>query len=149
MIDRRARRLVGQHDERAVEREHSVIEAGDPAIEQLVRLVVEELLLRVEIPGPEAGSWDVRLKTLEANVRRELGGIPGIRAGISPALVPASSTNTGAQKCVIQRVRKTAAVILGLVIGSCSVPIIVKSRTWSMAMITMTSPRTMSIALNR
>ena len=71
------------------------------------------------------------------------------RAVISPALVPASSTNTGAQKCVIQRVKKTAAVILGLVIGSCSVPTIVKSRTWSMAMITMTSPRTMSIALNR
>ena len=51
---------------------------------ELVRLVVEELLLRVEIPGPEAGAWDVRLKTLEANVRRELGGIPGIRTGISP-----------------------------------------------------------------
>jgi hypothetical protein len=63
--------------------------------------------------------------------------------------VPASSTNTGAQKCVIQRVKKSAALTLGLVIGSCSVPTITKSRTWSMAMITMTSPRTMSIALSR
>lgn len=51
---------------------------------ELVQLVVEELLSRVEIPGPEVGAWDVRLKTLEANVRRELGGIPGIRTGISP-----------------------------------------------------------------
>jgi TetR/AcrR family transcriptional regulator, tetracycline repressor protein len=51
----------------------------------LVQLVVEELLNRVEIPGPGAGTWDVRLKHLEANVRRELGGIPGIRTGISAA----------------------------------------------------------------
>jgi AcrR family transcriptional regulator len=51
---------------------------------ELVQLVVEELLNRVEIPGPDAGPWDVRLKVLESNVRRELGGIPGIRTGISP-----------------------------------------------------------------
>jgi TetR/AcrR family transcriptional regulator, tetracycline repressor protein len=50
---------------------------------ELVQLVVEELLSRVDIPGPEEGAWDVRLKMLEANVRRELGGIPGIRTGIS------------------------------------------------------------------
>jgi len=50
---------------------------------ELVQLVVEELLNRVEIPGPAEGTWDVRLKSLEANVRRELGGIPGIRTGIS------------------------------------------------------------------
>jgi AcrR family transcriptional regulator len=57
---------------------------------ELVQLVVEELLHRVEVPGPEEGSWDVRLKTLEANVRRELGGIPGIRTGISAEGSPAS-----------------------------------------------------------
>jgi TetR/AcrR family transcriptional regulator, tetracycline repressor protein len=28
---------------------------------ELVQLVVEELLSRVEIPGPETGPWDVRL----------------------------------------------------------------------------------------
>jgi AcrR family transcriptional regulator len=51
---------------------------------ELVQLVVEELLHRVEIPGPDVGPWDIRLKVLESNVRRELGGIPGIRTGISP-----------------------------------------------------------------
>lgn len=50
---------------------------------ELVQLVVEELLSRVEIPGAEVGTWDLRLKALEANVRSELGGIPGIRTGIS------------------------------------------------------------------
>jgi AcrR family transcriptional regulator len=57
---------------------------------ELVQLVVEELLLRVELPGPDAGPWDVRLKALEANVRRELGGIPGIRTGIGTDGSPAS-----------------------------------------------------------
>ena len=42
------------------------------------------------------------------------------RATISPALVPARSTNTGAQKCVIQRVANNTGVILGFAIGSCS-----------------------------
>ncbi len=57
---------------------------------ELVQLVVEELLERVEIPGPEAGSWDVRLKALELNARRELGGIRGIRTGMSADDSPAS-----------------------------------------------------------
>ena len=57
---------------------------------ELVQLVVEELLNRVEIPGPEAGTWDVRLKALEASARRELGGIPGIRTGMSADGSPAS-----------------------------------------------------------
>jgi AcrR family transcriptional regulator len=50
---------------------------------ELVQLVVEDLLYRVDIPGPDAGAWDVRLKLLESSVRRELGGIPGIRTGLS------------------------------------------------------------------
>jgi AcrR family transcriptional regulator len=49
---------------------------------ELVQLVVEQLLYRVEIPGRDAGPWDVRLKVLEANVRRELGTVPGIRTGL-------------------------------------------------------------------
>jgi AcrR family transcriptional regulator len=57
---------------------------------ELVRLVVEALLDRVEIPGPEEGTWDVRLKALEANVRRELGGIPGIGTGVSADGSPSS-----------------------------------------------------------
>jgi TetR/AcrR family transcriptional regulator, tetracycline repressor protein len=56
----------------------------------LVQLVVEELLGRIEIPGPETGPWDVRLKVLEANARRELGGIPGVPTGISPEASDAS-----------------------------------------------------------
>ena len=51
------------------------------------------------------------------------------RAAIRPALVPASRTNTGAQKCVIQRVTKSAAVIFGLTIGSIWFPTMVKSLT--------------------
>jgi AcrR family transcriptional regulator len=57
---------------------------------ELAQLVVDELLNRVEIPGPDEGPWDVRLKTLEANARRELGGVPGIRTGISPEGSPAT-----------------------------------------------------------
>jgi AcrR family transcriptional regulator len=51
---------------------------------ELVQLVVEELLDSVEIPEPETGPWDVRLKALEANARRVLGGIPGLPSGINP-----------------------------------------------------------------
>jgi AcrR family transcriptional regulator len=51
---------------------------------ELVQLVVEDLLHHVDIPGADAGPWDTRLKLLESSVRRELGGIPGIRTGISP-----------------------------------------------------------------
>jgi AcrR family transcriptional regulator len=57
---------------------------------ELVQLVVEHLLDRVEIPDPRAGSWEVRLKTIETNVRRELGGIPGIRTGVAADDSPAS-----------------------------------------------------------
>ena len=57
---------------------------------ELTQLVVDELLNRVEIPGLDEGPWDVRLKTLEANARRELGGIPGIRTGISAEGSPAT-----------------------------------------------------------
>jgi AcrR family transcriptional regulator len=57
---------------------------------ELVQLVVEELVSRVEIPGPDEGPWDVRLKVLEANARRELGGIRGIRTGMSADDSPAS-----------------------------------------------------------
>jgi TetR/AcrR family tetracycline transcriptional repressor len=52
---------------------------------ELVQLVVEELLDSVEIPEPESGPWDVRLKSLEANARRALGGISGLPNGIRPA----------------------------------------------------------------
>ena len=72
-----------------------------------------------------------------------------LRAVIRPALVPASSTNTGAQKWVIQRVKKSVGLMSGFAIGSCTDPAIVKSRTWSSAMITIASPRSMSIEVSR
>ena len=52
-----------------------------------------------------------------------------LRDAIRPALVPARNTNTGAQKCVIQRVKKSAAPTPGLDIGSASPPKLKKSRT--------------------
>ena len=58
---------------------------------ELVHLVVERLLDRIEIPGPEAGPWDARLKALESNARRELAGIPGIRTGIDLESSPAAA----------------------------------------------------------
>ena len=67
-----------------------------------------------------------------------------LRAAIRPALTPARHTNAGAQKWVIQRVRKSARPTLGSTVGSCAAPAWKKSRTWSRAMITMTRPRTMS-----
>ena len=51
---------------------------------ELVQLVVDELLSRIEIPGHETGPWDVRLQVLESNARRELAGIPGIQTAVSP-----------------------------------------------------------------
>ena len=42
-----------------------------------------------------------------------------------------------------------ATVTLGFAIGSCSAATMKKSLTWSMAMMTMASPRTMSMALRR
>ena len=83
-------------------------------------------------------------------VKRNRASSPRLfRAAIRPALTPASSTKTGAQKCVIQRVANNPAVMLGFAMGSCSVPNRKKSRTWSMAMMTITSPRSMSMASRR
>ena len=53
-------------------------------------------------------------------VNRNVPSADGVlRDVIRPALVPARNTNTGAQKCVIQRVKKSAAPMAGLAIGSC------------------------------
>jgi hypothetical protein len=57
-----------------------------------------------------------RVNRNRANSRRLF--LPAIR----PALVPASSTNTGAQKCVIQRTVNSPAETLGSAIGSTLVP---------------------------
>ncbi len=63
-------------------------------------------------------------------VSRNLPSCAGLlRATISPALVPARNTNTGAQKCVIQRVKYSAVPTSGLLIGSCCAPSMKKSRT--------------------
>jgi hypothetical protein len=66
----------------------------------------------------------------------------GWRRAYRKALVPARNTNAGAQKCVIQRVKKTAAE--GPPAGTPE-----KTRTWSMAIRAMTAPRRTSIDLMR
>jgi hypothetical protein len=70
------------------------------------------------------------------------------RPAIIRALVPARNTNTGAQKCVIQRVANNAKPTFGSCVGS-SMELPRQSRTWSRAMITMTRPRSMSIEVSR
>ncbi len=56
-------------------------------------------------------------------VNRNLPRADGVlRDAIRPALAPARNTNTGAQKCVIQRVKNSAAPMAGLAIGSASPP---------------------------
>src|SRR3954465_12183486 len=58
------------------------------------------------------------------------------------AAVPAKNTNPGAQKCVIQRVKNTPGV--GPPAGTPEY-----TRTWSIALRTITRPRTMSIDVRR
>ena len=48
----------------------------------------------------------------EENVQ---GSVGVLRAAMSPALVPARNTNTGAQKCVIQRVKNKSRTHIGIV----------------------------------
>jgi hypothetical protein len=72
-----------------------------------------------------------------------------LRAAMSPALVPARNTNTGAQKCVIQRVKYSGTETLGSCTGSCVEPVMKKSRTWSSAMMMITRPRNMSMEPRR
>lgn len=56
--------------------------------------------------------------------------------------MPAKKTNPGAQKCVTQRVKKTPAA--GPPAGTPE-----KTRTWSMAISTMTAPRSTSMEATR
>ncbi len=74
---------------------------------------------------------------------------PG-RASQRRALVPASSTNTGAQRCVIHRVKKSSGVVVVRSVGCCDIAATwKKSRVWSSAMMIMTSPRSVSTACRR
>src|SRR5580698_6063510 len=58
------------------------------------------------------------------------------------APVPTSRKKTGAQKCVIQRVKKSGTVVVARLVGLTGRPR--KSRTWSSAIRTMTTPRRIS-----
>src|SRR3954468_24519399 len=65
-------------------------------------------------------------------------------------LVPARKTNVGAQKCVIQRVKKSAVVVLDKSVGlKRNASALTYSRVWSSNMITITSPRRRSTELIR
>src|SRR5215208_987182 len=60
--------------------------------------------------------------------------------------VPARNTNTGAQKWVIQRVKKSRGVVVARLVGSAyHVPAAKYIRTWSNAMMIITSPRRKSM----
>ena len=72
-----------------------------------------------------------------------------LRATMRPALVPARNTNTGAQKWVIQRVKYRPNDTSGVFTGSWTAPAMKKSRTWSSAMMMITSPRSMSMDVSR
>jgi AcrR family transcriptional regulator len=69
----------------------------------LVGLVVERLLDRVEIPGPEDGPWDVQLKVLEANVRRELGSVRGISTSLKTDVGAAPARLADAVLAILDR----------------------------------------------
>jgi AcrR family transcriptional regulator len=70
---------------------------------ELAGLVVERLLNRVELPDPNDGPWDVQLKTLEANVRRQLGSIRGIPSSLEPDLSAASRRLADAVFAILDR----------------------------------------------
>ena len=79
---------------------------------------------------------------------RKLVISPGVtpRARRRYAPVPARKKNTGAQKCVIHRVKKSATDVFVRSVGSnwnCAA--LTKSRVWSSIMMTITSPRSRSI----
>src|SRR5262249_13859674 len=63
------------------------------------------------------------------------------------APIPAVKAKTGAQKCVIQRVRKRAVVVRARSVGRNDMAAaLMKSRTWSMAMMMIIAPRRASTA---
>jgi hypothetical protein len=62
--------------------------------------------------------------------------------------VPERKTKTGAHKCVIQRVKNKAGVVVFKSVGDCVMEVVCsKSLTWSKAIITITIPLTISILL--
>jgi hypothetical protein len=84
---------------------------------------------RTSATPPGANVQAVAIRTISTNIsqsprfsRNAPSAAGDLRASISPALVPARNTNTGAQKCVTQRVKNSAAPTSGFVIGSCSTP---------------------------
>ena len=67
-------------------------------------------------------------------------------AAYKKAEIPARKMNTGAQKCVIQRVKKSQGVVAARSVGEeYQVPSPKYMRTWSSAMMTMTMPRSKSM----
>lgn len=72
-----------------------------------------------------------------------------LRATMSPARVPERITNTGAQKCVVQRVNASGRPTMGSFIGSIDMDVLKKSRVRSMAMITIARSRSISMEVRR
>lgn len=57
---------------------------------ELVELVIQRLLEQVEIPPPDAGTWEQRLKALQSSVRENLSCIHGVPSGVTITGSPAS-----------------------------------------------------------
>lgn len=49
-----------------------------PSKESLHELVVDHVLRSVEVPPPDAGSWDERIRRLERNARKAMQAHPGL-----------------------------------------------------------------------
>jgi TetR/AcrR family transcriptional regulator, tetracycline repressor protein len=51
-----------------------------PNVEAIRELVVNDILREIRVPGPEAGTWEERLRRLERDARRVLAEQPGMSA---------------------------------------------------------------------
>ncbi|HEY8526516.1 MAG TPA: TetR family transcriptional regulator [Acidimicrobiales bacterium] len=70
---------------------------------ELGGLVVERLLDGVVVPEPDGEPWDVQLKALQASVRRQLGSVGGVTAGLKVDLDAASGRLADAVLAILAR----------------------------------------------
>src|SRR5205823_504531 len=82
--------------------------------------------------------------------KRESWPFEWLRCHQRNAAAPAANMNTGAQKCVTHRVKKSAGVVRARSVGENDMaPRLIKSRMWSSAIRIMTAPRSASSERSR